>query len=341
MISRAAKKTLPGAPLRRLINNFGGNLYTMDLSTIGFYTLSDARAKNASPSSPLSRGELILSSRCNFKCPYCRSVGGLDLEMAKARPIVNIWADQGLRNIRFSGGEPTLYPGLVELVQLSKERGINRVALSTNGSATKELYRELLGAGVNDFSISLDACCAEDGDKMSGGRKGAWEVVVENIKWLSKEIYVTVGVVLTADNAARTEEIIRFADSLGVSDIRVIPAAQAGCKLPPVSIAENLLKKYPILKYRDTNLRSGRAVRGNPVKKCGLVLDDMAVMGFEHYPCIIYMREGGMPIGQISPSMRQQRAEWAESHDCTTDPICAANCLDVCVDYNQKFADWH
>lgn len=313
----------------------------MNLSEIGFYTLSDARAKVASATSPLARGELILSSRCNFKCPYCRSVGGPDIPLMKARAVVNIWADNGLINIRFSGGEPTLYPGLVELVAFAKERGIKRVALSTNGSASAELYRGLLAAGVDDFSISLDACCAEDGDKMSGGRKGVWEVVVENIKWLAQETYVTVGVVLTASNAARAEEVIRFADMLRVADIRVIPAAQEGCKLPAISVSADLLQKYPILRYREQNLRDGRPVRGNPVKKCGLALDDMAVMGFDHYPCIIYMREGGARIGQINPRMRLKRAEWHEEHDCTQDPICAKNCLDVCVDYNRKFTDYH
>lgn len=261
--------------------------------------------------------------------------------MYQARKIVNLWADDGLRNIRFSGGEPTLYHGLKELVELAKARGIARVALSTNGSASAAQYRELISAGVDDFSVSLDACCAEDGDKMSGGRKGAWETVVANIRLLSPETYVTVGVVLTAENAARTEEIIRFADSLGVSDIRVIPAAQDGCKLPTIAVAEDLLEKYPILRYRETNLRKGKAVRGNPVKRCGLVLDDMAAMGKDHYPCIIYMREGGAPIGEIGPMMREERADWYKNHDCTTDPICAGNCLDVCVDYNQKFAAYH
>ena len=313
----------------------------MNLSEIGFYTLSDERAKGSSSNSPLYRGELILSSRCNFKCPYCRSVGGPDIPMAKARTIVNIWGDNGLRNVRFLGGEPTLYPGLVELVALAKERRIRRVALSTNGSATAELYRKLLAAGVDDFSISLDACCSEDGDKMSGGRKGILEVVVENIKWLAKQAYVTVGIVLTSDNVARAEEIIRFADSLGVSDIRVIPVAQEGCELPAICVDAELLQKYPILKYREQNFRDRRPVRGNPVKKCGLVLDDMAVMGFEHYPCIIYMREGGAPIGQLNPQMRLKRAEWYAEHDCTQDHICAKNCLDVCVDYNRKFAEYH
>ena len=74
-------------------------------------------------------------------------------------------------------------------------------------------------------------------------------------------------------------------------------------------------------------------------KRCGLVLDDMAVMGNKHYPCIIYMRESGNPIGTIGPNMRNERLNWYKTHDCTLDPICSKNCLDVCVHYNKKFQD--
>ena len=308
----------------------------MKLEDIGFYTLTDNRAKNASCYSVLSRCELILTSRCNFRCPYCRSVGGNDIPIHQARNIVNTWGDERLQNIRFSGGEPTLYSGLLELVKLSKKRGVKRIAISTNGSASKEKYEKLFIAGVNDFSISLDACCAEDGDKMAGGRKGVFDKVIKNIEWLSKFVYTTVGVVLTATNVSRTEDIITFADSLGVSDIRIIPAAQEGTKLPSIKVKDELLKKYKILAYREYNLRMGRRVRGNPETHCGLVLDDMAVMGNEHFPCIIYMREGGKPIGKVSPWMRREREEWAIKHDCTKDKICSKNCLDVCVDYNRR-----
>lgn len=308
----------------------------MNLHEIGFYTLTNERACKATHKTELSRCELILTSRCNFKCPYCRSVGGQDLDIEKAKHVVNLWADEGLRNIRFSGGEPTLYRGLVELVKLARSRGIARIALSTNGSASMVEYQKLLDAGVNDFSISLDACCAEDGDKMAGGVKGSFNSVSENIKWLSKVTYVTVGVVLTPDNIGRTDEVIRYADSLGVSDIRIIPAAQNGQKLPNISITDDMAKRYPILKYRDSNLRNGKTVRGNPEKHCAIVLDDMAVMGGEHYPCVIYMREGGRPIGYVGKGMRAERKKWYDNHDCKKDEICSKNCLDVCVDYNKE-----
>ena len=180
----------------------------MKLEKIGFYSLSDDRAMNASASSPLSRCELILTDVCNFKCPYCRGLKeGINetLPLAKAMSIVSAWASDGLTNIRFSGGEPTMYKGLVELVEFTKALGVKRIAISTNGFASQACYDELIEAGVNDFSISFDACCASFGDKMAGGIPGAWERIVENIKYLSTKTYVTLGIVVT-------EETLPFLD---------------------------------------------------------------------------------------------------------------------------------
>ena len=311
----------------------------MKLENIGFYTLTDARASTASATSQLQRCELILTSRCNFKCAYCRSVGGKDISLLQARSIVNLWAKDGLKNIRFSGGEPTLYHGLHDLIVLSKSVGVERIAVSSNGSAPLALYLELYKAGVNDFSISLDADNAEESALMSGC-KGAFTTIIENIKVLSALTYVTVGVVLTADNINKTEKIVYFADTLGVSDIRIMPAAQHGTKLPKLDLPLEILNKYPILRYRCNNLSRGHSVRGFDIadtSRCPLVLDDMAVMGDEHYPCIKYMREHGKPIGKVGPCMRAEREKWSLSHNCHQDLICAGNCLDVCRDYNNTW----
>jgi len=316
--------------------------YFMKLDDIGFYTLTEKRCAEASSLSSLSRCELVLSSKCNFNCPYCRRVGGEDLSLEDAKHTVILWAGDKLKAIRFSGGEPTLYPGIFELVQLSRTLDIERIAISTNGSASRETYKKLWLSGVNDFSISLDACCAEDNKKMTGGRE-VFDTVIENIKWLSQRTYVSVGVVLTDDNAGETENIIDFASSLGVSDIRIIPAAQNGNRLKNVSIDASFLSLYPILTYRFSNALNGKRIRGiekEDCHTCGLVLDDMAVNDNKHYPCIIYMRESGKEIGKVGPNMRQERLEWFKTHDTYNDPICKNNCLDVCVEYNNKFKEY-
>jgi len=312
----------------------------ISLEDIGFYTMTDARCRSANATTPLQRGEILLTGRCNFKCPYCRSIGGLDLPFEKALMTVRQLADEGLQNIRFSGGEPTMYAGLEELVSYAKELGVKRIAVSSNGSRIWPIYQGLIDAGVNDFSISLDACCAEDGDKMAGGVSGAWDAVVATIKRLSPLVYTTVGVVLTEANQGSIEDIIRFADSLGVADIRIIPAAQDGDKLNNVQVSKDLLNKYPILAYRIRNIQRSLPVRGlrdGDSSRCSLVLDDVAILDGKHYPCIIYLRESGAAIGELTEGFRADREAWAKNHDTKADPICSKNCLDVCVEYNTRY----
>lgn len=320
----------------------------MKLEEIGFYTLSEERVKNASSISCMQRGEIILSSRCNFSCVYCRNVGGKDIPLDKAEELVKLWAKDNLQAIRFSGGEPTIYPYLQNLVKLSKELGIKRIAISTNGTAKLDYYKKLIELGVNDFSISLDACCAEDGDKIAGEIKGSWDIVVDNIRKLSKLTYVTVGVVLTSINLYKINDIIKFADSLGVSDIRIIPAAQEGNKLQNVFVEESILNKYPILKYRINNIQKGLPVRGiseNDNDKCPLVLDDSMVMGVNGelfcFPCVIYAREKGKPICKVGENMRSEREKWYKNHNTKKDKICSSNCLDCLVLYNNKYKEYH
>jgi molybdenum cofactor biosynthesis enzyme MoaA len=250
---------------------------------------------------------------------------------------LELWVEQGLKNVRFSGGEPTLHPGLAAAVEFCKEHGVENIAISTNGSADLETYKYLYYTGVNDFSISLDACCAQIGDLMAG-RKGMWERVVKNIRELSKMTYVTIGMVFTEDNINEARESILFADSLSVSDIRIIPSAQYNRALTQLSfLPEEILNKYPILRYRINNVRMGKHVRGIGERnhdKCWLMLDDMAVAGDYHFPCIIYLREMGDPVGKVRPHMRQERLEFIKNHKPWEDPICKEMCLDVCVHYN-------
>lgn len=313
----------------------------MKLEDIGFYTLSDERALTSSITSPLFRCELILTDRCNLRCPYCRGVRPEirgDMPLEQAIKTVDLWISQRLKNIRFSGGEPTLYRGLDELVGRCNDGGVEHIAISTNGTAKIKTYLSLIECGVNDFSVSLDGGCCAIGTDMAGGVKGAWAKAVETIRTLSKITYVTVGMVFTEINVGQCVEAVLFVDSLGVADIRVIPAAQYNKALTSLAdLPSEILDKYPILKYRIDNLKAGRNVRGihdGNCRKCWLALDDMAVAGKWHFPCIIHMREGGDPIGEIGPNVRAERLQWILDHDSKSDPICSKNCLDVCVAYN-------
>ena len=318
------------------------------LESIGFYTLCDHRAANVCETSPLWRCEMILTDSCNFKCEYCRKLreeisGNITREMA--HKTLDLWVRNGLKNVRFSGGEPMLrFDLLIELVEKCKRSGVERIAISTNGSFETSKYIQLYNAGVNDFSISFDSCCSDTVSKISKCDTKSFNKIVENLEVLSELTYVTVGVVFNNSNIDMALETVVKAHELGVADIRVIPAAQFGVELTDKlqNLPEQLVDMHPILKYRIENMKRGDSVRGidgnveTSSNKCYLTLDDMIVAGKYHFPCVIYMREGGDPIGEVNDNVREDRKTWMLKHDCFKDPICKNMCLDVCRDYNCK-----
>lgn len=313
------------------------------LEDIGFYTLSDERARMSSVMSQLYRGELIVTSRCNLACHYCRPKQVPDIDIQEAEKTIRAWAGQGLFAIRFSGGEPTHHPRLSYLAQVAKKAGIEKIAISTNGTAPAEIYLQLLDDGVNDFSVSFDACCAADFGKMCGKPK-LFERVLENIGILASKTYVTLGVVLTERNAEYAGMILAHAKALRVADVRLIPSAQSVEHTLPASLEEHV--EWPIFQYRLRNAKNGIPVRGlgeRCSENCNLVLDDMLVVDGMHYPCVVYWREGGEPIGEWRANMdsRHERATWRREHAPKKDPICKANCLDVCRDYNLRWDRFH
>ena len=99
----------------------------MRLEQIGFYTLSDERAKNVSNMSPMYRGEILLTNKCNFQCPYCRRVGPEDMNPSDVMRTLHYWFKDGLKNVRFSGGEPTLDINLEVYVVYCRCNGVKNI----------------------------------------------------------------------------------------------------------------------------------------------------------------------------------------------------------------------
>lgn len=308
------------------------------LDEIGFYTISEKRAETCSSRSPIIRAELLVTNKCNLKCPYCRGIRkdwGGEMSFPLAQSWLNILGQHQLKNVRFSGGEPTLYPFLSQLIKGCVNLGVERIAISTNGTVPIYFYKKLIEQGVNDFSISLDSGCCATGEKMTGGIKGSWLKASQAIKELSRLAYVTVGIVFTEENVDEVSDTVNFIESLGPSDIRIIPSAQYNKGMELLCLKDTRL---PILKYRMSRQTSIRGLENVDSGKCSLVLDDLAIYGAYHFPCVIYFREGGEPIGRIGDGFRIEREEWFKEHDSWKDVICRNNCLDVCKQYN-NFAE--
>ena len=110
-----------------------------------------------------------LLQHCNLGCVYCVA-GEDDLKQANASPdggslavsdllviIRRLHGQLNLDNIRLTGGEPLLYPGLASLIRGIRETGIASVRLTTNGFLLERQAAQLKEAGLEALNVSLDA----------------------------------------------------------------------------------------------------------------------------------------------------------------------------------------
>ncbi|MBC7389443.1 MAG: radical SAM protein [Opitutaceae bacterium] len=104
-----------------------------------------------------------LTDKCNFACTYCvtkdfkNSSDSESLENTSLiKSIIQLNEVLELDAIRFTGGEPTLYKELVQLVSEISKLSIP-LKLTTNGFLLDKLAEPLKKAGLTSVNISLDA----------------------------------------------------------------------------------------------------------------------------------------------------------------------------------------
>jgi cyclic pyranopterin phosphate synthase len=131
---------------------------------------------------PLRDLRISVTDRCNLRCPYCmpREAFGSDFQFMQRAELLSfeeitrvarILAEEGVSKIRLTGGEPLLRRGLERLVEmLAGVRGIDDIALTTNGTLLAAQARALAQAGLDRVTVSLDALEPEAFRAMSDSR---------------------------------------------------------------------------------------------------------------------------------------------------------------------------
>src|SRR3954451_12000105 len=106
-----------------------------------------------------------LTDRCNLRCSYCMPEEGLDwlakpelLTDDEVVRLVSVAVTRlGVREIRFTGGEPLLRRGLVGIVARTTELTPRpEVSLTTNGIGLARQAQALKDAGLDRVNVSLD-----------------------------------------------------------------------------------------------------------------------------------------------------------------------------------------
>lgn len=108
---------------------------------------------------------LSVTDRCNLRCVYCMPEEGVEnishdriLRFQEILRICQVLASKGIRKVKLTGGEPLVRKGIVSLItEIKKIPGIDSVTITTNGVLLEEMYDELVEAGIDAITVSLDS----------------------------------------------------------------------------------------------------------------------------------------------------------------------------------------
>jgi MoaA/NifB/PqqE/SkfB family radical SAM enzyme len=174
--------------------------------------------------------EVSLVGGCNFACVQCHQlhhieidkvaykVGGAKrLEIKRALLLLDEAKAMGVETVEFCGrGEPTLFPGLADLIRRTKALGF-RGCLITNGSRlTASVSEAMAESGFDEVSVSLYGATEETFHHITRARDGhSLESIIANIKYLKS---VAPGTKLTVLFLLQTSMLEDLGEVLGLME---------------------------------------------------------------------------------------------------------------------------
>jgi MoaA/NifB/PqqE/SkfB family radical SAM enzyme len=174
----------------------------------------------------LERLDLKVGFGCNNNCLFCaqahrRSLGDQTTEKLK-NDLKNAY-EEGIREVVFTGGEPTIRKDIFELVKYAKNLGYELIQIQTNGRmlSYKSFCKKIIEAGATEFSPALHGHTPEIHDAQTRSA-GSFRQTLQAIKNLKEfDQYVLSNSVITKFNYRTLPELAQLLIDLGVDQFQL------------------------------------------------------------------------------------------------------------------------
>lgn len=168
------------------------------------------------------RGMVSVGHICNLRCEFCQYAHLPSKHWRKlddCKKDVDAAVGSGCNQIDIVGGEPTVYPYIIDLVKYCREAGLAPI-LATNCQAinSAESIKAFLDAGVEHFLCSVNAI-GKVYNKLSGNDKawGKMQSALNNFK--SMGVSFKVNCWLVVDNIWQLSDIVNYTADRGAMSI--------------------------------------------------------------------------------------------------------------------------
>ncbi len=182
---------------------------------ISGFEFSKQDIETAANNSRLLSMEIEFSQNCNFRCPYCYVPKGAhfedDLSPEAIRDAIMQAKDLGAKKIIILGGEPTLYPHVLDMIRFIRSEHLE-VEMFTNGSGiTSDFALSLIDENVR-VVLKLNTLDEELQDKLAGirGASKIIETAFANLKqagYPSEDAFFAVSTIICQQNLEELPKI--------------------------------------------------------------------------------------------------------------------------------------
>lgn len=175
----------------------------------------------------MKRIDIKIGFDCNNHCDFCAQGHKRESAGRKSRrEISEILADaraKGITGVVFTGGEPTLHPGLLGAVKKAKSLGFGAIQVQTNGRrfAYYDYCVELKKAGVTEMGPSLHGSKPEIHEGLTHAGGSFKEAVQGIINCRKLGMYVLTNSVITSKNYKDLPELAKLFLYLGVDQYQL------------------------------------------------------------------------------------------------------------------------
>ena len=182
---------------------------------------------------PVTHVRVSVTNACNYSCVFCHREGFLGDRGEELSPedwdfFIRVATRLGLKYYKFTGGEPLLYEGIVDVVASVRRHG-GVPSVTTNGYLLKELAEPLARAGVDHVNVSLHSLRREVYASITGS--DSLDRVLAGISEALKHgIRLKVNYLVMKPNIGEARSLIEFASERGidVNLIELIPLGMDG-----------------------------------------------------------------------------------------------------------------
>ena len=161
-----------------------------------------------------------LNRTCSLSCQFCLAChdSSLSLGTDAAKQCLSILKNNGVKRARLGGGEPTLHPGLIEIIKYSLDLGMDTIVYSNLYDVDSVLPE------IVKYPVSVVTSIHGDADFHDSitGVKGSYQQTYDNIaKLIASGIQTSIHIVLMPNNVDLVEYVIQEAIKLGVHKVTI------------------------------------------------------------------------------------------------------------------------